>query len=525
MEDSPQLLIFPTYATKENDSWRIQTRGWTYSINSGSRKLRLALALARKVSGAAQAEEARSIFTDRFSMLMANTARFTTVHLQVSGLTLPTHMELQSDPTRSPGFVSSEELVGNLQYQQTSPFGNETRSVRVFAESGRFSSILRVSEKAVQAWLKQAPTELRSASRHGHTLVQLEGSLEHTLPVAPAYGIVDLVGPKGISVISDIDDTIKISDVIQGTLALMEKALFRHSQPVPGMAQVYQRWWEQGAHFHYVSNTPWQLFPTLQKFFTEHQFPPGSAHLKMWDHGDRSRMSFLHDPADSKREAIRRILRDFPQRKFILVGDSGQRDMELYADMAREFPDQVLKVFIRDITTPSLLALSSPPALPRRTIVESDLTEGCANNDYFDGQTLSSERHSLVRSYRNSPPPSPLHTAVTSASQPFSVSRRSTALASSSVMSLTRMATRLGLVTPAPTSSTMATDTTQAEGQPEKDNPSCNSTSLMQFFERVNQVFGDLHSHQWELFEDASRLSQCPQVAKTFTRYCLSPSD
>ncbi|KAJ1968201.1 hypothetical protein IWQ62_001385 [Dispira parvispora] len=520
MEDPPQLLIFPTYATKENNGWRIQTRGWTYTINSGSRKLRLALALARKVSGAAQAEEAQSIFTDRFSMLMANTARFTTVHLQVSGLTLPTHMELQSDPTRSPGFISSEASMENMQYRQTSPFGNETRSVRVHAESGYFSSLLSVSEEAVQTWLKQAPTELNNASRHGHTLVQLEGSLEHALPVAPAYGIVDLVGPRGISVISDIDDTIKISDVVQGTLALMEKALFRHSQPVPGMAQVYQKWWEQGAHFHYVSNTPWQLFPTLQKFFAEHQFPPGSAHLKMWDHGDRSRMSFLHDPADSKREATRRIIRDFPQRKFILVGDSGQRDMELYADMAKEFPDQVLKVFIRDITTPPLLAICTPPALPRRTPVEPNLMEDYTSHNgkinSYDSRTSSSRQSSSIRSYRNSPPPPP-SSIHSSASPPSSVGRRSTALASSSVMSLARMATRLGLVTPTPSTSIEATGTSQAMGQPENDKLTRNESLLVQFFERVNQVFGELHSHQWELFEDASRLSQCPRVKKAFS--------
>ncbi|RKP39046.1 hypothetical protein BJ085DRAFT_28777 [Dimargaris cristalligena] len=343
MEDHTILLLFPTYATK-----------------------------ARKVTGAGQEESARGIFTDRFSMLMAETTRNTTVRLKVAGLTTPDHMELQGDPSAPSPRVPPRPGVPRRSSGTTTPAGDYRlpETVNVFAESGRFNSYLRLTDRMVAEWLHRSPVSLVRSSRRGHTLVRLEGHLPYH--PHPSYGIVDLIGPHGVSVISDIDDTIKISNVAHGKLALMEKALFEPSQEVPGMAELYHGWWERGAHFHYVSNSPWQLLPTLQKFFQEHRFPPGSAHLKMWDTSDGSRLSFLQNPADGKREAIRSIMRDFPHRSFILVGDSGQMDIELYADIAREFPDQVVKIFIRDITSPSPGQQQPPRPFTEPNLMQTD---------------------------------------------------------------------------------------------------------------------------------------------------------
>ncbi|KAJ1924414.1 hypothetical protein IWQ60_005205 [Tieghemiomyces parasiticus] len=377
MQSDTNLLLFPTYATKEKDGWRVRTKGWTYTTNSNSRKVRVALALARKMTGSGAEEEARSMFTDRFSMLMADTMRNTTVSVRVAGLTVPTHMVIEGDPVEpnpGPNTSAYNATMANAQPNGSSaasltsarppshtapPLPRRTSelprqgsdSVRVYAENGRFSSYLQVSNRDVMHWLGEASPETKDAAMRGHMLLRLEGFLYHNS--TPSFGVADLISPYGTSVISDIDDTIKISNVTGGKLALMQNTLFQRSQQVPGMAALYRSWWEQGVHFHYVSNSPWQLLPTLQKFFRENNFPPGSAHLKMWDTGEGgSRFSFLQSPADGKRDAIRGILADFPYRKFIFVGDSGQMDMELYADIAREFPNQVVKIFIRDITSP-----------------------------------------------------------------------------------------------------------------------------------------------------------------------------
>ncbi len=56
--------------------------------------------------------------------------------------------------------------------------------------------------------------------------------------------------------------------------------------------------------------------------------------------------------AERKKGTLDRIMRDFPERKFILVGDSGEADLEVYTDLALASPGRILAVFIRDVTTP-----------------------------------------------------------------------------------------------------------------------------------------------------------------------------
>jgi len=88
------------------------------------------------------------------------------------------------------------------------------------------------------------------------------------------------VARHGISVVSDIDDTIKISNV-RDRDELMRNTFLRPYRPVEGLAPVYQEWaLHSGAQFHYVSGSPWQLFPTLQGVVVNNRFPSGSRHLR-----------------------------------------------------------------------------------------------------------------------------------------------------------------------------------------------------------------------------------------------------
>lgn len=63
---------------------------------------------------------------------------------------------------------------------------------------------------------------------------------------------------QGISVISDIDDTVKISNVLSKRL-LLKHTFYSYFKPVEGMNELYQKWSEQQCQFHYVSASPWQL--------------------------------------------------------------------------------------------------------------------------------------------------------------------------------------------------------------------------------------------------------------------------
>lgn len=163
-------------------------------------------------------------------------------------------------------------------------------------------------------------------------------------------GNAHLLTDTGLSVISDVDDTIKVSHV-RDRQALLRKTFYEPFQAVVGMAAVYREWAADGASFHYVSASPWQLYEPLAEFTATNSFPAGSWHMKQFRVKDSSFLALLNSPEDYKPGVIEPLLRQFPQRRFILVGDSGERDPEIYGALARKFPEQVHRIFIRDVTS------------------------------------------------------------------------------------------------------------------------------------------------------------------------------
>lgn len=72
----------------------------------------------------------------------------------------------------------------------------------------------------------------------------------------------------------------------------------------------------------------------------------------MRSYGTRSLFSgLLSAPAERKRDGVVEVLESFPDSNFILIGDSGEQDLELYANIAKDYPKQILCIFIRDVNT------------------------------------------------------------------------------------------------------------------------------------------------------------------------------
>ena len=162
-------------------------------------------------------------------------------------------------------------------------------------------------------------------------------------------GAALLLTDTGTSVISDVDDTIKISEVRNKKL-LLARTFLREFEAVPGMAAAYRRWAGAGAAFHYVSASPWQLFDALGGFVAAADYPAGSMHLKLFRWKDRSFFSLFEDPQAYKRPILRDLISRSPGRRFVLIGDSGEMDPEAYGATFREFPAQVAAIYIRDVS-------------------------------------------------------------------------------------------------------------------------------------------------------------------------------
>ena len=202
-----------------------------------------------------------------------------------------------------------------------------------------------------------------SQSRTVMTNASGQFNVRAALPFVPTYvrvlanedlstlQAVKVTESAGVSVISDIDDTIKRSNISGGAREIFRNTFIRDlpTLTVDGVKEWYNRMHSMGVGIHYCSNSPWQLFPVLAAFFKISGLPPGSVHLKAYN----GMLQGIFEPvAERKKPTLERILSDFPERKFILVGDSGEADLEVYTELAVAHPKRILAIFIRDVTTP-----------------------------------------------------------------------------------------------------------------------------------------------------------------------------
>ena len=162
-----------------------------------------------------------------------------------------------------------------------------------------------------------------------------------------------LIPPRGISVISDIDDTVKITEVTDRK-SLLSNTFYKPFLAVEGMAQFYQSLDNHSVPIHYVSSSPWQLYQPLDSFLRASGFPKSTLSLKTIRFKDKSLLNLLKKGTETKPKQIIPILESFPDRKFILIGDSGEQDPEVYADIAEKYPNQIVAIFIRKILRSNL---------------------------------------------------------------------------------------------------------------------------------------------------------------------------
>ncbi len=178
--------------------------------------------------------------------------------------------------------------------------------------------------------------------------LQPECKMNWDIGLGHVESTVFLAQPRGVSVVSDIDDTIKVTDVCNRRRMLL-RTFAEPFTSIDGMSEVYQSWAQQGALFHYVSSSPWQIYDAISDFINNNGFPSGSLHLKWFRLRDEIFKKWGILRRKSKLGVIRGLIRRLPNRTFILVGDSGERDPEMYAKLVSKYPKQITRICIRQI--------------------------------------------------------------------------------------------------------------------------------------------------------------------------------
>ena len=142
-------------------------------------------------------------------------------------------------------------------------------------------------------------------------------------------------------IISDIDDTVMVTALPRPLLAAWNTfVLDEHARTaVPGMAVLYERLVtaHPGAPVFYLSTGAWNVAPTLTRFLSRHLYPAGPLLLTDWGPtADR----WFRSGREHKRATLARLAREFPDVRWLLVGDDGQHDQEIYRGVRRRPPGQ-----------------------------------------------------------------------------------------------------------------------------------------------------------------------------------------
>jgi phosphatidate phosphatase APP1 len=239
----------------------------------------------------------------------------------------------------------------------------------------------------VRGFLHPVELEVVAPVRQGH-----EG--------ARARGAVVVPDPStDFGVISDIDDTVLRTDATS-VVRMVRATLFGNARtrlPFPGVAAFYSALHrggeEQGTAprrpIFYVSSSPWNLYPFLVEFLDVQQIPLGPLFLR--DLGLDPRTTYPTKHAAHKLGAIEELFAAYPWMRFVLIGDSGQEDPEIYREVVARHPDRVLAVYIRNVTP--------DPERPRAIAALGREVEAAGSTLLLVPDTAAAARHAAERGW------------------------------------------------------------------------------------------------------------------------------
>jgi hypothetical protein len=310
-----RIVFFPTCASLATpDCWHVPIHGWIYQPAELSRLRRASLRIVRRL-----------------------------VHLRYPSADLSTPLFQQ----RVNAFLADNERNSRVQIQ----LGSSRFTLAKSRPDGHFEGLLEIPTANVPSLLASTANAIDSPVAAPRWLTfRAVSRAENPQSLG---GQVLFVPPKGLSVISDIDDTIKITEVADRR-RMLRNTFLREFVSVPEMAELYRHWHDaRRAAIHYVSASPWHLYPFLSDFLTAQQFPAGTFHLRDFRLMPHNLPALLRSSRKVKSRHAHALLARYPQRRFILVGDSGESDPALYASLARKFPRQIDNIFIRNVTNES----------------------------------------------------------------------------------------------------------------------------------------------------------------------------
>ena len=196
--------------------------------------------------------------------------------------------------------------------------------------------------------------------RGGYVDVTLPAHLDagwHDVQVIPEGGPAVAAPVRVMStqpctgLVSDIDDTVMVTMLPRPLTAIWNLLVLHEDarRPVPGMSRLYADLGALGTSMPvvYLSTNAWNVAPAIRRFLAHHRFPAGPLLLTDW--GPTNTGWFRSGP-EHKHRVLERLARELPHVRWVLVGDDGQHDPQIYRAFARAHPEEVRAVVIRELS-------------------------------------------------------------------------------------------------------------------------------------------------------------------------------
>jgi phosphatidate phosphatase APP1 len=318
----------------------VRERGFDSAVKWRSEIRQLAKAILLKVEAFADATWRRSAHRTQFAQprqIMAYIGHGNDSHVWVRGRVLA------NKPIRGP--EEDDNWWDNLRatYQRWETDEVAGASVELLYGSQR-RVVVTDEEGYYQALFKRD-------GESAHTEIVIARSQREGAAIVAQHKIM-LPDPSAkYMVISDMDDTVihtGITNVLLAArLTFLNNAKTR--KPLAGVASLYREL-ARGTNgraqnpIYYVSNSGWNMYDLLRDFIELNDIPRGPIFLR-----DLGLNPVERDSTDHKANTIRDLLAHYPKLPAVLIGDSGQHDAELYASVAKEFPDRIIAIYIRDV--------------------------------------------------------------------------------------------------------------------------------------------------------------------------------
>lgn len=218
-------------------------------------------------------------------------------------------------------------------------FGEDTKTVEADDE-GYFESWLELSQPLSEdhTYIQEVDVELISPIREAQEQTHFTASV-----IVPGKD-------AEFGVISDMDDTV-LQTGATSIMSMAKKTLFGNAKtrlPFEGVDAFYQALHQDKNPIFYVSSSPYNLYDVLVEFLDINEIPTGPLMLRDWGVSAEELLPTSH--GSHKIDSIEKILNTYPDLPFLLIGDSGQEDPEIYKEIVQKHPEQITGVYIRDVS-------------------------------------------------------------------------------------------------------------------------------------------------------------------------------